>query len=265
LVSAVATKLEARELGLTYPSGAHALDAVSLEVGAGELVAVVGPNGSGKSTLLRCLGGLLAPTAGRVLLDGRDVHVLEATQRARRLAFVPQYLPAVPDVRVDDFVLGGRYAHIDRWRGPAREDLEQVQSALAACDALDLAPRALTELSGGQRQRVLIARAVAQAAPVVLVDEPTAALDPAHQVSMFALLARFAREGRAVIVATHELGLSSRAANRMCVLQGGRVRVLGAPRDVLEPQVLREVYGPDLHIEARDGGVIVAPWPRAPG
>lgn len=262
-MSGVATKLEARELSLTYPSGARALDSVTLEVGAGELVAVVGPNGSGKSTLLRCLGGLLAPTAGRVQLDQRDVHSFDARQRARSVAFVPQYLPAVPDVRVDDFVLGGRYAHIDRWRGPAREDFEHVERALEACDALELRSRSLTELSGGQRQRVLIARAVAQAASVVLVDEPTAALDPAHQVSVFALLSRFAREGRAVLVATHELGLASRAANRMCVLQEGRVRVLGTPRDVLQPHVLREVYGPDLHIEARDGGVIVAPWPRA--
>lgn len=263
MVNSVSAQLSCRDLRLAYDGGVCALDGVSLEVAAGELVCVIGPNGSGKSTLLRCLAGLLAPSSGSVELDGVAVAGLRPRERARKLAFVPQYLPAVPDVRVDDFVLSGRYAFIDRWRGPTPDDSAHVERALDACDALDLRARSLAELSGGQRQRVLIARAAAQSTPYVLVDEPTAALDPAHQVAVFSLLSRFREQGRAVVVATHELSLSSRAASRIVVLLEGRVRALGAPREVLTPEVLREVYGPDLHIEARDGGVIVAPWARS--
>lgn len=262
MVNSPSTQLSCRDLRFAYEGGVRALDGVSLEVAPGELLCVIGPNGSGKSTLLRCLAGLLAPTSGAVELDGAAVAALRPRERARKLAFVPQHLAAVPDVRVEDFVLSSRYASIDRWRGPTPVDSEHVENALRLFDALDLRGRSLAALSGGQRQRVLIARAAAQSTPYVLVDEPTAALDPRNQVAVFGLLSRFREQGRAVIVATHELSLSSRAASRIAVLCDGRVRALGAPLEVLTPQILGEVYGPDLHIEARDGGVIVAPWAR---
>ncbi len=261
-MSKLTTRLEARALELAYPSGARALAGVNLKVASGELLSIVGPNGAGKSTLLRCLAGLLEPTAGAVEIDGAPLGALRPLERARRVAFVPQFLPAVPDVLVEDFVLGGRYAHIDRWRGPTRADYEAVERALSACGAAELRERLLTELSGGQRQRVLLARAAAQSAPVIVVDEPTAALDPAHQVAVFALLASLAREGRCVVLATHELSLASRASDTIALLVCGQVRAVGAPLEVLQPRLLREVYGPDLLIEARDGGVLVAPWAR---
>jgi len=256
------SKLVARDVGYTYAASGRALDSVNLAVGEGELLAVVGPNGSGKSTLLRCLAGLELPTDGRVELDGVEVGRLRALERARRIAFVPQFLPAVPAVAVEDFVMGGRYAHVDRWRGPTRADFDAVEQALELCDAEVFRGRALAELSGGQRQRVMIARAAAQSASLVVVDEPTASLDPAHQVSVFRLLEDFARSGRTVVVSTHELGLSSRAAQLVCVLERGRVRALGAPGEVMREDVLRSVYGEDLHIQRLDDGVLVAPWPR---
>lgn len=261
-MSTLTTRLEVRVLELAYPSGARALDGVDLKLASGELIAIVGPNGAGKSTLLRCLAGLLEPTAGAVEIDGAPLGALSPLERARRVAFVPQFLPAVPDVLVEDFVLGGRYAHIDRWRGPTSVDFEAVEHGLGACGVADLRERLLTELSGGQRQRVLLARAAAQSTPVIVVDEPTAALDPAHQVAVFALLASLAREGRCVVLATHELSLASRASDTIALLVCGRLRAVGAPLEVLQPRLLREVYGPDLLIEARDGGVLVAPWAR---
>ncbi len=262
MVSERATRVECEGLAVDYGGGPRALDGVSLSFGAGELVGVLGPNGSGKSTLLRCLAGLLRAQAGSVRVDGEPLEAFTPRERALRIAYVPQYLPAVPDVRVDDFVLGGRYAHIERWRGPRAEDWRAVEQALEVCDVADLRERSLAAISGGQRQRVLIARAAAQSAPVLVVDEPTAALDPAHQVSVFRLLAELRRAGRAVVVATHELGLASRVATSMLVLLAGRVRARGAPLEVLTPSILGEVYGPDLHVEVRDGGVIVAPWAR---
>ncbi len=262
MVSERTTRLECSALCVDYGAGPRALDGVSLAIGAGELLAVLGPNGSGKSTLLRCLAGLLRATSGAVSVDGQALTALGPRERAMRIAYVPQYLPAVPDVRVDDFVLGGRYAHIERWRGPRAEDWRAVEQALEVCDVAELRERSLAAISGGQRQRVLIARAAAQSAPIVVVDEPTASLDPAHQVSVFRLLADLSRAGRAVVVATHELGLASRVSTSMLVLLAGRVRARGAPLDVLTPAILREVYGPDLHVEVRDGGVIVAPWVR---
>ncbi len=263
MVSQSATRLECSELLVDYGAGPRALEGVSLSLRAGELCSVLGPNGSGKSTLLRCMAGLLRANSGAVSVDGEPLSKLSPRQRALRIAYVPQYLPAVPDVRVDDFVLGGRYAHIERWRGPRVEDRRAVEQALEQCDVGGLRERSLAGISGGQRQRVLIARAAAQSAPILVVDEPTASLDPAHQVAVFRLLSELRSAGRAVVVATHELGLASRVSTSMLVLLAGRVHARGAPLEVLTPSILREVYGPDLHIESRDGGVIVAPWARS--
>jgi iron complex transport system ATP-binding protein len=178
----VVTRLVARALGHEYPGPRRALAEVELALAPGELVCVIGPNGSGKSTLLRLLAGLLAPGAGAVELDGRPLAALTSRARARNIAFVPQALRARPELDARAFVLGGRYAHQPRWRGIlAREspaDRAAVARALAEADALELAPRRLDELSQGQFQRVLLARALAQEAPLLLFDEPTAALDP---------------------------------------------------------------------------------------
>ena len=161
---------------------------------------------------------------------------LTPCERARRIAVVPQFLPTLFDVRVEDFVLGGRYAHVDRWKGPTHLDREAVQAALADCDVSEFAQRLMSELSGGQRQRVVIARAIAQAAPVVLVDEPTSSLDPEHQVRVFELLAGLAREGRSVLVVTHELSLAGQFAGQLLVLERGRLVDGARPARVGEGQ-----------------------------
>jgi len=258
--------LSASGLVFAYPEGPRVLDGLDIELCSGELVAVLGPNGAGKSTLVRVLAGLAPPQAGRVELDGRDLGTLSPRERARAVALVPQELARIPQVRVDDFVLGGRYAHDVRWRRAHGNDRDVVQAALAACDVADLGARALDQLSGGQRQRVLVARALAQETGVVLVDEPTSSLDPEHQLGMFELLARLTCERRAVLVVTHDLNLASQFATRLDVVAGGRVAVRGSAHEVLRPDVLHPIYGERLafgRLPGRDGRgerPFVLPW-----
>lgn len=240
------SELRAEQLVFDYPGPLRAVDGVDLRVTAGELIAIIGPNGAGKSTLLSLFAGMQEPTAGRVFLGDRELTDCKPRERARAVAIVPQYLDRLPEVRVRDFVLGGRYAHLGAWGRARDHDREAVDSALQACDASTLADRMLTRISGGQRQRVLIARALAQEAPILLVDEPTNSLDPEHQLAVFELLARQTCEGRAVLVVTHDLNLASQFATRMVLMTNGRVAADGDAESVLRPEVLTDVYGDRL-------------------
>ncbi|MHC5209352.1 MAG: ABC transporter ATP-binding protein [Planctomycetota bacterium] len=255
--------LRGEELHYAYTDGPLAVAGVDLSLEQGELLVVIGPNGSGKSTLVRLLGGLLVPRHGEVLLGERALRSLDLRERARELAVVPQGLAVLPEVTVERFVLGGRYAQIGRWRGAQPDDLAAVEAALADADVADLAARRLTELSGGQRQRVLVARALAGRARLLLVDEPTAALDLDHQLRVFALLARLAEGGRSVLVVTHDVNLASQFAARVALLDRGRIVACGAPDDVLRREVLEPVYGRHLHYGRLPGPQarpFVLPW-----
>ena len=240
-------RLELEQLTFAYPGGPRVVDDVTLALEPGELTCVLGPNGAGKSTLVRLCAGLVQPDAGRVRLDGRDVGALGPRDRARQIAVVPQGLDATPEVTVENFVFGGRYGHLDRWRRAHAKDLRAVQLALAAADALEFQGRLMTELSGGQRQRVLVARALAQEPEIFLVDEPTSSLDPEHQIAIFDLIAGLTTHGRTVLCVTHDLNLASQFAARLAVLRGGRLVAEGSPEEILRPEVLASVYGPNLH------------------
>ena len=239
-------RLLAQGLVFEYPGPIRALDGIDLRIDGAELVCLIGPNGCGKSTLLRLCAGLLPPLQGRVELDGVAAAQLAPRARARRVALVPQYLPALPEVRVEDFVHSGRYAQLERWNRAGAHDVEVVREALRACDALEFAQRGLGELSGGQRQRVLVARALAQEAPLFLIDEPTNALDPEHQIRVFELLELSRSRGNTVLVATHDLNLAAQFATRLVLLQEGRIVADGRVADVLRPDVLAPVYGEHL-------------------
>jgi iron complex transport system ATP-binding protein len=238
--------IQARAVSYAYPGPRQALERVDVDLCPGELAVVIGPNGSGKSTLVKVLAGLLHPSSGTVELEGRALSTLAPRERARRIAVVPQFLPALPEVHVADFVASGRYARIERWKSAGPQDKRAVEHALEVCDAADLGERGMTELSGGQRQRVLVARALAQEASVLLVDEPTNALDPEHQIRVFDVLAALRSSERAVLVVTHDLNLASQYATRLVLLDAGRVVAEGAPPDVLAPDVLAPVYGSHL-------------------
>jgi iron complex transport system ATP-binding protein len=261
----VVSGLEARGLVFDYPGPRRALDGLDLALVPGDLVCLLGPNGSGKSTCLRLFGGVLRATSGTVELDGRALASLRPRARAGAIALVPQALRALPELEVTAFVLGGRYAHLGLFGRARAEDHAAVRAALAEADAADLAGRRLDELSLGQCQRVLIARALAQEAPILLFDEPTAALDPEHQVRTFALIEELVGRGRSALVATHELNLASRFARRIVVLREGRVCATGTAEEVLRREVLEPVYGRDLFFGKGPGGTgrpLVVPWPE---
>jgi len=238
--------VETQDLSFAYPGPIVGVDGLDFVADAGELVAVLGPNGAGKSTLLKLLAGLLTPTSGSVRLGGTPLGELKSRERARRVAVVPQSLTALPDVTVETFVRYGRYAHQTFLARPSRSDHDAVERALIEADAADLAARPLAELSGGQRQRALVARALAQEAELLLIDEPTNALDPEHQVLVFELIAKLAREGRCAIVVTHELNLASQFATRIVLLDEGRGVADGDVAHVLSREVLEPVYGTNL-------------------
>ena len=259
--------LEATDIRFSYPGGISAADGLSLRLAAGELVAVLGPNGSGKTTLIRLLAGLMTPDAGEVRLDGAPIERLEPRDRARKIALVPQSLPHLPGVRVRDFVMGGRYAYGRRLRAPSEADHEAVSRGLELADVSGLESRPLPELSGGQLQRVFVARALAQEAPILLVDEPTASLDPEHQIAVFRILEQLVRdESRAVLVVTHDLNLAGQFASRIGLMTAGRVAAEGTPAEVLRPEVLEPVYGAYFRYggwPSTDGGrehPFVIPW-----
>ncbi len=235
-----------------YP-GVRALDGVDFSVRAGELVCLLGPNGSGKSTLLRVLAGLADPSDGTVSLGGRPSRGMSSRDRARTVAVVPQGLPRIPSLHVRDFVLGGRYAHLGLWRAARAEDFAAVEDALQRVDAMDCADRLLVGMSGGQRQRVLIARALAQGSDLVLFDEPTASLDPEHQLLVMDLVVDLVAKGCGVAVVTHDFNLASQYADRIVMLDEGRIAAAGPVDDVLRREVLEPVYGSRLWFGALPG------------
>ena len=242
-----ATLLQLRGLKFTHASARSAcLAGVDLELRAGELVALIGPNGAGKSTLLRLAAGLLQPSSGEVRCRAGVVRDLSSRRRAKELALVPQGLVRWPGSRVEEFVAGGRYAHRGMLAAPGEADRVAITEALAAAGLVGEASRSLAELSGGQRQRALIARALAQETPLLLVDEPTNSLDPSHQLSIFEWLGRMTCEGRGVLVVTHDLNLASQFATRLALLTEGRIVASGTPAEVLRPEVLAPVYGSRL-------------------
>ena len=239
---------------------------LSFQVQSGELLALIGPNGAGKSTVLRALAQLL-PHQGRVLLDGEDLARLAPHQRARRLAYLAQGDQVAWPLQVRDFVALGRLPHQGRWRlaSASKTDQNAVDAALSAMHLTDMAERHLHALSGGERARARLARAMAVQAPLLLADEPVAALDPYHQLSVMELLRAQCNAGHAVVVVLHDLTLASRFCDRVLLLQGGQAVACGAPRHVLTPAHLQRVYQVQaMHGEHESQGYVL-PWRCRPG
>jgi len=252
-----------RAEGLTADlGGVRVLDGVDLVVAPGEWVTVVGPNGAGKSTLLRALAGLVAHR-GEVVLAGAPARSLSRRERARLVALVPQ-TPVVPDgMRVTDYVLLGRTPHLRALAAHGAADLAAARAALERLDLVGLADRPVASLSGGERQRVLLARALAQAAPVVLLDEPTTALDVGHQQQVLELVDDLRRDGRLTVLSTmHDLTLAGQYAGRVALLDAGRVVAEGRPADVLTEDALARHYDARVRVLAQDGHPVVVPLRR---
>ncbi|MEJ7846048.1 MAG: ABC transporter ATP-binding protein [Acidimicrobiales bacterium] len=239
--------------------GTAILRGVDLKVADGEWVAVVGPNGAGKSTLLRFLAGLVAG-AGDLLIDGRPAGDLTRRERARLVALVVQ-TPTIPEgTTVGDYVLLGRTPHIRPLASEGPDDLAAAHSALAHLDLLDFTGRLVTTLSGGERQRVLVARALAQEAPVVLLDEPTTALDVGHQQQVLELIHQLRSDrGLTVVTTMHDLTLAGQYADRLVLLDAGRVVVDGPADAVLTEDNLARYYGAKVRIIHDGGRPVVLP------
>ncbi|MBB2975550.1 iron complex transport system ATP-binding protein [Microbacterium endophyticum] len=224
------------------------LSGIDLAVCPGTVTGIVGPNGSGKSTLLRAMLGAVPVSAGRVLLDGRDLRRVPRRSIAQRVAFVGQNVGGDPALRVADEVA---LAGIARGRGGASFDLDVAQ-ALDAVGLGDRAQSALGTLSGGERQRVSIARAIAQNAEIVLLDEPTNHLDVRHRLELAAMLRDIAPT---VVIVLHDLDLAAHVCDHVVVLNEGRVAAAGSADEVLVPAVLDEVYGVEVVTTQGEGGV----------
>ncbi|RQP08666.1 MAG: heme ABC transporter ATP-binding protein [Microbacteriaceae bacterium] len=237
--------------------GRRVVDAVDLAVPAGELLALVGPNGAGKSTLLSVLAGERRPDAGSVLLDERPIERIEPLELARLRAVLTQDNAVSFPFRVAEVVEMGRSPWM---RTAARElDDQAIEAALERADVEHLVDRRFTELSGGERARVSLARVLAQETSIVLLDEPTAALDLRHQEDVLRIARSLALEGRTVIVVLHDLSLAGAYADRIALLERGRLRALGAPVDVLTEELVSEVYGLEVEVLVRDGRPLVIP------
>ena len=244
-MSLVATRIK-----YSWPGQPTLLDHIGLSVADGELLALVGANGSGKSTLLRILAGLLAPTAGRVELDGEEISSLAANRRARSLSFLPQQVRPLYPMSVWRMVELARHP----WSGRQdQSNSEVVEAALRHCDALGLADRMFGELSGGERQRVLLAGALAQGGSVLLLDEPTAALDLPHAVSIFERLRQQLEPGRCALVVTHDLNLAAAWADRILILHDGEIIADGAPDEVFRQETLDLALGSGVEVIAHPG------------
>jgi iron complex transport system ATP-binding protein len=229
------------------------LSDVSLKISTGELVCLLGPNGAGKTTLLRAALGLTRRDAGDVLLGGTDPVALLPAERARLAAYLPQRRPLAWALSVRDVVALGRYAHGGSPGRLGAVDASAVDGAIESCGLQELAARTVDTLSGGELSRVHVARAIAAGAPLLVADEPIAALDPLHQFQVMALLRDHVDAGNAALVVLHDVALAARFSDRLAWLVDGRLAADGPPGETLTETRFAEVYGINAAI-ARDGG-----------
>lgn len=255
-------RLAAKNLKVTYGNNSKpTIEGMNVQIPTGEFTVIVGPNACGKSTLLRTLARMLQPTAGHVFLDGKKIDSYDSKEVARRMSLLPQS-PVAPDgIVVEDLVGRGRYPHhgvLQQW---TKEDQEAVDHAMARARVTELADRYVSELSGGQRQRVWISLVLAQNSPIVLLDEPTTYLDITHQVEVLNLARSLQREGFTVVAVLHELTLAFRYATNLIMMKQGKIVAQGPVNDVVNPQLLQDVYNLecDLIADPRTGRPIVVP------
>lgn len=252
-------RIETIDLAFGYPERSVGRGA-ALSVEPGEVLCLLGPNGCGKTTLFRTMLALLPPQGGRVLLGDESIETLARGEIARRIAYVPQAQTAVFPYTALDIVLMGRISHRGVFAGPTRDDRRIAAEALDELGIGDLASRDVTRLSGGQRQLVIVARAIAQGAPLIVMDEPTASLDFGNQVMVLTEIRRLAQRGTGIVLSTHDPDHAFAVADHVAVMNDGAIVGEGAPKAVLTPELLRSVYGVDVSIEQmRSGQTVVAP------
>jgi iron complex transport system ATP-binding protein len=255
------TRLVARSLSVDL-GRRRALTGVDLALEPGRFTVIIGPNGAGKTTLLRALAGLLPPSAGSVTLDGAPIGRMRAGDRARAIAYLAQSGTVAWPLPVRSVVALGRLPHGEKPDALPAAGRAAVAEAMIGADLEGFEDRPATELSGGERARVLLARALATKAPVLLADEPVAALDPRHELIVLDVLKRQARAGATVVAIMHNLTLAARFADEIVLVDGGRLKAHAAPVEVLTEERLSESFGISAHVSnGPDGLVVVADRP----
>jgi iron complex transport system ATP-binding protein len=261
--------LQASDISFSYKRGRgtphHVLNDVSFGVDRGTIVGLLGPNGSGKTTLVRIMAGMLRPDSGRVTLDGASVSEMPRRNLARRVALVPQETRTTFDFSVIDMVLMGRYPHLGPFELERPADLEIARKALRATGTEALESRTFATLSGGEKQRVIIAAALAQASDILLLDEPTTALDVGYQFEIAALLKRLnAEHGTTMVVSTHDLNLAAALCEQVVLLKSGAVIAHGPTIETLTAGNIRVLYDieADVQFHPRAGHLTVVPLGR---
>ena len=244
--------LDARDVRFAYDAR-DVIDGVTVSVHAGELVGVVGPNGAGKSTLLRVLLGFLPAKSGEVRIGGTSIESLSRREIARRAAFVPQGFYTDFAFGVREMVAMGRTAHLGRFEPERDADRAAIARAMDATDVTQMTERTFTTLSGGEQQRVLLARAFAQEAQLLVLDEPTASLDLRHAHELMSIVRARTADGGAALAALHDLSLAAKFCDRVVVLHRGRIGADGPPTEVLTEDLMRETFEVDARVRDIDG------------
>lgn len=226
-----------------YGDGPDILHDVSLSARAGHVTTLIGPNGCGKSTLLKTMSKLLRPRSGEVHIGNTELHSLGTREAATHIAVLPQHPSAPAGLRVGELVARGRHPHQSRLRGLNKADHEAIINACECAQVADLIDREIGSLSGGQRQRVWFAMTLAQDTPVLLLDEPTTFMDPAHSIEMLELARDQAQTGKAVVMVLHDLMLAGRYSDSLIIMKEGQIVIADTPIKALTPEILASVYG----------------------
>ena len=222
--------------------------AIDLDVQTGEVLCVLGPNGGGKTTLFRTLLGLLPTHAGTIALSGKPLDAYKPAERAKLMAYVPQAGNSAFAFTVHEVVLMGRTAHLGLFASPGAKDIAAANAAINELNIAHLADKSFTQISGGERQLALIARALAQASPLLILDEPTASLDFGNQTLILNEIRRLKASGRSVLFCTHDPDHALQCADRALLLHRGNVLALGIPREVVTAANLKTLYGVDVEL-----------------
>ena len=251
--------------GLSVALGGRAvIDNLSCELKAGSFVGLIGPNGSGKSTLLKAIVGVL-PSRGSLRVFGDDLSGMKEKERSRCLSYLPQEGELIWPIAVEDVVMLGRAPYRSGFAPPSDTDIAAVEAALQSMDLVGLRGRSARALSGGERSRVLMARALAQNTPLLLADEPTTGLDPAHQIALMEKFRSMARNGQTVLASLHDLALAAQWCDSLLLLHDGKISFSGMSKDVLTPPALAQIYGVEAFFGESRIGPVVVPIARTSG
>lgn len=223
------------------------LNNVSLKVDKGKVLALIGPNGAGKSTLLKCIVGILKPNSGRVIFDGRDISNFSEKEKAKIIAYLPQYVPIIFPITVFDSILLGRVPFFNLV--PSKQDYDAVEDIINNFNLIPYSNRYIDELSGGERQRVHIARVIAQEAKVMLFDEPSANLDIKYQHEILRLITKTTHENnKTTIIALHDINLALKYADEIAIINRGKIVKSGNPEEVITKDIIKQIYGIDIDL-----------------